>query len=97
MSLGGQSPSEPLASCFHVSERIGFGLLRMAIVSPDPSPFNEMVGPQYQEGLPKGLVAQRPATSIAPALPEPLVRQVPQAANQVFAIVTESCSRAGRE
>jgi hypothetical protein len=44
MNLGSQSLEEPLVACFHVCKRIGFGLPRMAVVSPDPPPVNEMIG-----------------------------------------------------
>ena len=88
MDLGGQFLREPFAARFHVCKRVGFGLPRMSIVSPDPLPFNEMAGPQDQEGLPKGLVAHRPAASIAPALQKPSVREVTHAADQVFAVGT---------
>ena len=93
MDLGSQSLREPFAPRFHVCKRIGFRLSRVAIVSPDPLPFDEMVRPQDQEVLPKVLVAQRPATGIAPSLLEPTVCQMTHAADQVFAVGAESDSR----
>jgi hypothetical protein len=92
MSLGCQSLRKRLAAGRRVGERVRFGLLQMTIVARTHS--HSIAGPArnfirvFQSAW-----SRRGLPSVAPARPEPSVRQVPDAADQVPAIGTKRDSR----